>query len=131
DALPICTAAALASRGYVCIAPNVRGSTGYGMAFQKANFQDLGGGDLQDEVYGVKFLEATVYVDAKKIGITGGSYGGFMTLMAIRKTPELWSAAVELFGIIDWHTMLEHADPFLQEYEKSLLGDPVKDRAVY
>ena len=124
-------AEALASRGYVCIAPNVRGSTGYGLAFQKANFQDLGGGDLQDEVYAVKFLEATGYVDAKKIGITGGSYGGYMTLMAIGKTPDLWAAAVEQYGIIDWFTMLQHEDPFLQQYEKSLLGDPVKDKAVY
>src|SRR5205823_11510466 len=69
---------ALVSRGYVCIAPNVRGSTGYGMAFQRANYQDLGGGDLQDEVYAAKFLQSTGYVDAKKIGIMGGSYGGFM-----------------------------------------------------
>ncbi len=67
------TAAALASRGYVCIAPNVRGSTGYGMEFQKANYQDLGGGDLQDEVFAAKFLVDTGFVDAKKIGITGGS----------------------------------------------------------
>ena len=125
------TAAALASRGYICIAPNVRGSTGYGMEFQKANYQDLGGGDLQDEVYATKFLLDTGYVDAKKIGITGGSYGGFMTLMAIGKTPDIWAAAVELYGIIDWYTMLEHEDPYLQEYEKTLLGDPVKDKAVY
>ncbi len=124
-------AAALASRGYVCIAPNVRGSTGYGMDFQKANVKDLGGGDLDDEVYGAKFLTATGFVDEKKIGITGGSYGGYMTLMAIGKKPELWAAAVEQFGIINWLTMLEHEDPFLQEYEKSLLGDPVKDREVY
>jgi dipeptidyl aminopeptidase/acylaminoacyl peptidase len=124
-------AAALASRGYICIAPNVRGSTGYGMAFQKANFKDLGGGDLQDEVYATKFLVATGYVDAKKIGITGGSYGGFMTLMAVGKTPDVWAAAVEEFGIIDWYTMLQHEDPYLQQYEKSLLGDPEKDRAVY
>src|SRR5208282_5522021 len=68
------TAQALASRGYVCIAPNVRGSTGYGMAFQKANYKDLGGGDLQDEVYATRFLIDTGYVDSKKIGITGGSY---------------------------------------------------------
>lgn len=125
------TAAALASRGYICIAPNVRGSTGYGMAFQKANFKDLGGGDLQDEVYATKFLVDTGYVDAKKIGITGGSYGGFMTLMAIGKTPDIWAAAVELFGIIDWYTMLKSSDPRLQEYEKSLLGDPEKDRTIY
>ena len=124
-------AAALSSRGYICIAPNVRGSTGYGMEFQKANHQDLGGGDLEDEVYATQFLLDTGYVEAKKIGITGGSYGGFMTLMAIGKTPDVWAAAVEMYGIIDWYTMLQHEDPSLQEYEKSLLGDPVKDKAVY
>jgi dipeptidyl aminopeptidase/acylaminoacyl peptidase len=121
----------LASRGYLCIAPNVRGSTGYGIEFQKANFQDLGGGDLQDEVYAVEFLKATGYVDAKKIGITGGSYGGFMTLMAIGKKPDVWAAAVEMYGIISWFTMLKHSDPMLTEYLKSLLGDPEKDRKVY
>ena len=124
-------AAALASRGYICIAPNPRGSTGYGIAFQKANYKDLGGGDLQDEVYAAKFLQATGYVDAKKIGITGGSYGGYMTLMALAKTPDVWAAGVELFGIINWMTMLQHSDPELQEYEKSLLGDPVTDRKIY
>ena len=125
------TAAALASRGYVCIAPNPRGSTGYGLAFQKANYQDLGGGDLQDEVYAAKFLTATGYVDTKKIGITGGSYGGYMTLMAVGKTPDVWAAGVEEYGIINWLTMLQHEDPRLQQYEKSLLGDPVKDRKIY
>lgn len=125
------TSAALASRGYICIAPNVRGSTGYGMAFQKANFKDLGGGDLEDEVSAARFLVDTGYVDAKKIGITGGSYGGYMTLMAVGKTPQVWAAAVEEYGIINWFTMLEHEDPMLQQYEQSLLGDPVKDRKVY
>lgn len=123
--------AALVSRGYICIAPNVRGSTGFGMDFQRANYQDLGGGDLQDEVYATKFLQATGYVSAQKIGITGGSYGGFMTLMAIGKTPDIWAAAVELFGIIDWMTMLQHSDAELQQYEKSLLGDPVRDKKMY
>lgn len=123
--------AALVSHGYICIAPNVRGSTGYGIEFQNANHQDLGGGDLQDEVYAAKFLEATGYVNPKKIGITGGSYGGYMTLMAIGKTPNVWAAAVDLFGIINWFTMLQHEDAQLQQYEKSLLGDPEKDRAVY
>ncbi len=125
------TAVALASRGYVCIAPNVRGSTGYGMAFQKANFQDLGGGDLQDEVYAARFLAATGFVDARKIGITGGSYGGYMAMMAIGRTPDVWAAAVELFGITDWLTEQAHEEPTLQQYDQSLLGDPVKDRKVY
>ena len=123
--------AALVSRGYICIEANVRGSTGYGMEFQKANYQDLGGGDLQDEVYAAKFLEATGYVNPNKIGITGGSYGGFMTLMAIGRTSDIWAAGVEMYGIINWMTMLEHEDPMLQQYEMSLLGDPVKDRAAY
>ena len=121
----------LVSRGYVVIAPNVRGSTGYGMEFQKANYQDLGGADLKDEVAGVDFLKATGYIDAKKIGIWGGSYGGFMTLMAIGREPKIWAAAVDEYGIIDWFTMLQHSDPYLQEYEKTLLGDPVKDKAFY
>jgi dipeptidyl aminopeptidase/acylaminoacyl peptidase len=122
---------ALTSRGYICIAPNPRGSTGYGLEFQKANFQDLGGGDLKDEIAGVEFLKATGYVDAKKIGITGGSYGGFMTLMAIGKDPEIWAAAVELYGIINWSSMLKSSDPSLNEYLKALLGDPQQNSKVY
>jgi len=125
------TAVALATRGYVCIAPNVRGSTGYGMEFQRANYKDLGNGDLQDEVYAAKFLVATGFVDAKKIGITGGSYGGYMAMIAIGRTPDVWAAAVELFGITDWLTEQQHEEPALQQYDQSLLGDPVKDRKVY
>ena len=125
------TAVALASRGFVAIAPNVRGSTGYGRAFEQANRKDLGGRDLEDEIAGAKFLVDTGYVDAKKVGITGGSYGGYMTLMAIAKAPNLWAAAVEQYGIIDWQQMLLHESPVLQEYEKGLLGDPVKDKDVY
>lgn len=123
--------AALTSRGYICIAPNPRGSTGYGLDFQKANFQDLGGGDLKDEIAGVDFLKATGYVDARKIGIYGGSYGGFMTLMAIGKTPDVWAAAVDEYGIISWLTMLKNSDPSLNEYLKALLGDPEKSQKVY
>ena len=121
----------LASRGFVVIAPNVRGSTGYGMEFQNANIRDLGGADLKDEIAGVDFLKATGFIDPKRVGIWGGSYGGYMTLMAIGKAPEIWSAAVDEYGILNWLSMLEHEDPRHQEYEKSLLGDPVKDRAVY
>jgi dipeptidyl aminopeptidase/acylaminoacyl peptidase len=121
----------LASRGFLVIAPNVRGSTGYGMDFQNANIKDLGGADLKDEIAGVDFLKDTGFIDSKRVGIWGGSYGGYMTLMAIGKTPGVWSAAVDEYGILNWLSMLEHEDPRLQEYEKSLLGDPVKERAVY
>jgi len=125
------TALALASRGYVCIAPNVRGSTGYGLPFQKANIKDLGGGDLKDEVYAAKFLVSTGYADAKKIGISGGSYGGFMALMALGRTPDHWAAGVDLFGVTNWLSEQAHEEPALQQYDQSILGDPVKDRAIY
>lgn len=124
-------ATALASRGYVVIQPNPRGSTGYGLAFQKANFQDLGGGDLKDEIAAKHFLVESGYVDPKRVGIFGGSYGGFMTLMAIGRAPDEFAAAVDLFGIIDWRTMWKHEDALLQAYQKSLLGSPEQYPKVY
>jgi dipeptidyl aminopeptidase/acylaminoacyl peptidase len=125
------TAIALASRGYVVIAPNPRGSTGYGRAFMEANRLDLGGGDLDDDVYAVRFLVATVYIDAAKIGITGGSYGGFLTLMALGKTPKLWAAGVEEYGIVNWFSMYEKSSVERRQYLISVMGDPVKDKASY
>ena len=124
-------AVALASRGYVVIAANPRGSTGYGRAFQAANHRDLGGGDLTDYVEGVKFLVDSGYVDARRVGITGVSYGGYMTMMAISKTPDVWAAGVEICGITDWFSMYERGSPVLRQYQMGLLGDPVKDKAVY
>jgi dipeptidyl aminopeptidase/acylaminoacyl peptidase len=124
-------AVVLVSRGFVVLAPNVRGSTGYGMAFQSANIKDLGGADLKDEIAGVEFLKATGFIDSHKVGIWGGSYGGFMTLMAIGKNPNLWAAAVDEYGILNWSTMLTRSDPELQEYVRSLLGDPEQDKGIY
>jgi dipeptidyl aminopeptidase/acylaminoacyl peptidase len=124
-------AVALASRGYVVFAANPRGSTGYGRTFTAANHRDLGGGDLTDYVAGVKFLVDTGYVDARRVGITGVSYGGYMTMMAISKTPEVWAAGVEVCGITDWFSMYERGSPVLRQYQMGLLGDPVKDKTVY
>lgn len=125
------TAVALATRGYVVMAANPRGSTGYGRAFQEANHRDLGGGDLTDYVAGIKFLVDSGYVDARRVGITGVSYGGYMTMMAIAKTPDVWAAGVEICGITDWFSMYERGSPVLRQYQMGLLGDPVKDKAVY
>ena len=124
-------AAALTSRGFVVIQPNFRGSTGYGDAFQKANFKDLGGGDLKDTIAAKQFLVATGYVDPKRVGIFGGSYGGFMTLMAIGRAPDEFAAAVQWFGIINWRTMYRDQDEFLKAYQRSLIGTPESDPAVY
>lgn len=125
------TAIALASRGYVVIAPNPRGSTGYGRAFMEANKRDLGGGDLADEAAGAQFLVDSGYVDQKKLGITGGSYGGYMTVMALAKMPGFWAAGVEEYGIVNWNSMWERGSPALREYQRGLIGDPVKDKDVY
>ena len=125
------TAVALASRGYVVIAANPRGSTGYGRTFTLANRRDLGGGDLSDYVAGVKFLVDSGYVDARRVGITGVSYGGYMTMMAVSKTPDVWAAGVEICGITNWFSMYERGSPRLRLLQIGLLGDPVKDKAVY
>ena len=76
-------------------------------------------------------MVATGYVDARRIGITGGSYGGFMTLMAIGRAPEAFSAAVQEYGIISWRTMWAHEDAGLQAYQRALLGDPAAYPKVY
>jgi dipeptidyl aminopeptidase/acylaminoacyl peptidase len=124
-------AAAFASRGHIVIQPNFRGSTGYGTAFQRANIKDLGGGDLKDTIAAKAFLVASGYVDPKRVGIFGGSYGGFMTLMAIGKAPDEFAAAVQWFGIINWRTMYRDQDERLKAYQRSLIGTPEDNAAVY
>ncbi|WP_126176688.1 S9 family peptidase [Tsuneonella rigui] len=124
-------AAALASRGYIVIAPNFRGSTGYGRPFQLANYDDLGGGDLKDTVAAKQFLVDTGYVDPKRVGIFGGSYGGFMTLMALAKTPDEFAAGVQWFGIINWRTMYRDMDEVLKAYLRGLMGTPASNPAGY
>ncbi len=122
---------ALVTRGYIVLMPNPRGSTGYGIDFQRANFQDLGGGDMKDEMAGLDWLMSTGFVDPHKLGVFGGSYGGFMTLMLAAKESDRFAAAVDLFGPLDWYTMLKHSDPLLNQYIRVLLGDPEKDRKIY
>jgi dipeptidyl aminopeptidase/acylaminoacyl peptidase len=121
--------AALVANGYICIAPNPRGSTGYGAEFQKANYRDFGGGDLKDDTAAVEFLKATGYVDTRKAGVFGQSYGGFLTLMALVKTPEICAAGVDMYGIADWYAT--DGDPAMKEYNTKLPGDPEKNRQLY
>lgn len=123
-------AVALASRGYVVLAPNFRGSTGYGQAFVKANQMDLGGGDLADIVAGAEFLRRTGYVDADRIGIHGGSYGGFMVLMALART-DVFAAGVDMFGIVNWRTMWERGALDHRRYQAGLIGEPETHPEVY
>jgi len=125
------TAVALASRGYIVIAPNVRGSTGYGRAFMESNTYDLGGRDLEDEAWAAKFVAESGYGDLKRVGITGGSYGGYMSLIAVGRMPDFWAASVELYGIVNWRSMWERGSPALREYQRGLLGSPETHPEVY
>lgn len=123
-------ATALCSRGYVVLAPNFRGSTGYGKDFLNANKMDLGEGDLKDLLAGVKFLEKTGYVDSGKVGIYGGSYGGYLTLMALAKT-DVFAAGVDMFGIVNWRTMWKFGSPDQRRYQSGLIGTPEDNPDVY
>src|SRR5260370_1141604 len=101
----------LVNQGYIVIAPNYRAATSYGKDFQEANFMDMGGGDLQDNLAAPDWIKKTGYVDPKKLIIMGGSYGGYMTMMVITKAPTLWTAGVAIVAFVNWFTEIENEDP--------------------
>jgi dipeptidyl aminopeptidase/acylaminoacyl peptidase len=120
-----------ANQGYMVLAPNYRGSTGYGKEFQQANLFDMGGGDLQDVLAGVDFIKQSGFLDPKKIAVMGGSYGGYLAMMAVTKAPEIWAAGVPIVPFVNWFTEIEHEDPVLQQSDMATMGDPVKNKALF
>ncbi|AUD01967.1 S9 family peptidase [Spirosoma pollinicola] len=92
----------LVNSGYVVLAVNNRGSSGYGKTFFAADDRKHGDADLKDCVESKKFLAATGYVDLAKIGIMGGSYGGYMTLAGLTFTPDEFAVGVDIFGVANW-----------------------------
>ena len=119
----------LANQGFFVIAPNYRGSEGYGKEFEDANRFDMGGGDLEDVVAAADWMKKTGYIDPKKIAVMGGSYGGYLTMMAVTKTPDLWGAGVAIVPFVNWFTEIENEDPLLRQYDLATMGDPVKDKS--
>jgi dipeptidyl aminopeptidase/acylaminoacyl peptidase len=119
----------MANQGYLVIAPNYRGSTGYGKEFQQANLFDMGGGDLQDVLAAADWIKQTGYVDPKKLILMGGSYGGYLTMMGVTKAPELWAAGVPIVPFVNWFTEIQNEDPVLQQSDLATMGDPVKNKA--
>jgi dipeptidyl aminopeptidase/acylaminoacyl peptidase len=121
----------LADHGYIVLQPNPRGSTGYGVAFRDAALKDWGGIDLEDIAAGATYLRSLDEVDSERIAVWGGSYGGYMTYMAVTKKPELWKAGVAWVGITDLIQMyddsMEHYKYFLREQ----MGDPVTDADLW
>ena len=119
------------NQGYMVLAPNYRGSTGYGKEFQQANLFDMGGGDLQDVLAGVDWIKQTGHLDPKKIAVMGGSYGGYLSMMAVTKAPEVWAAGVPIVPFVNWFSEIENEDPVLQQSDLATMGDPVKNKALY
>jgi len=121
----------LSQNGFACLAPNFRGSTGYGTEFQNLDIGDPGGNDLEDVVYGAEWLRKQPEVDGSKIAIMGASYGGYMTLIALTKKPEAFAAGVSLVPVTDWLEMYELSDSFFRLFEETLLGTPSEKKELY
>jgi dipeptidyl aminopeptidase/acylaminoacyl peptidase len=122
----------ISQSGFAVLAPNFRGSTGYGAEFCNMNLSDLGGGDLEDVVAGAKWLAKQHEIDRSKIAIFGGSYGGYMTLIALTKRPKVFAAGVAYVPITDWLETYELDDGYLRKVEEEFFGGPPeKKRELY
>jgi dipeptidyl aminopeptidase/acylaminoacyl peptidase len=110
------------------LCPNYRGSTGYGKTWQEANRYDLGQGDLEDVMGAVDYLITQDLAQPTSISVTGGSYGGYMTMMAITKYPQAWAAAVSIVPFLNWFTEYANEREDLQYYDRQMMGDPVENQ---
>jgi dipeptidyl aminopeptidase/acylaminoacyl peptidase len=118
----------LTLHGLAVFVPNVRGSTGYGQAYMKHVDRDWGGQDRLDHVAGVEHLRKDPRLDVDRIGVVGRSYGGYMTLMLAGRHPELWSAAVDMFGPYDLSVWVGRLPQAWQTYFRHVVGDPDTER---
>lgn len=117
----------LVNHGYAVLAVNNRGSSGYGKTFFQMDDLNHGEKDLQDCVEGKNWLASQPEIDASKIGIMGGSYGGYMTMAALTYTPEEFAVGVNLFGVTNWIRTLKSIPPWWESFKDALykeLGNP-------
>lgn len=120
----------LINNGYALLAANNRGSSGYGKTFFHMDDKRHGEEDLQDIVYGRKYLESLDWVDNDKIGIIGGSYGGYMVAAALAFEPEAFDVGINIFGVTNWVRTLQSIPPWWEAFKEALydeMGDPATD----
>ncbi len=120
----------LVNHGYAILGANNRGSFGYGKSFYHMDDRKHGEEDLQDIIYGRKYLESLDWVDAGKVGIIGGSYGGYMVAAALTFEPEAFDIGINIFGVTNWVRTLQNIPPWWEAQKESLydeLGDPATD----
>ena len=123
----------LTNNGYAILAVNNRGSSGYGKSFYKMDDKNHGEKDLQDCIWGKKWLQKQEYIDENKIGIIGGSYGGYMTMAAMTFTPDEFMVGVNIFGVSNWIRTLKSIPTFWEASRKALydeLGDPYTSDSI-
>jgi dipeptidyl aminopeptidase/acylaminoacyl peptidase len=116
----------LANRGYAVLSPNFRGSTGYGRKFLDAGNMEWGKKMQDDLTWGAKYLIAEGIADPKRVGIMGGSYGGYATLAGVAFTPDLYAAAVDIVGPSNLITLMESIPPYWEAARKTFamrMGD--------
>lgn len=115
----------LLSRGIGVIEPNYRGSSGYGLAYQRMIYRDFAGGDLRDLAAAADYLSGLDWVDGRRLAVFGVSYGGFATLSCISRQPDKWAAAVEHCGRSDLTSAA--VPPHWRNRMREWVGDPVED----
>ncbi|MEP1096157.1 MAG: alpha/beta fold hydrolase [Cyclobacteriaceae bacterium] len=123
----------LVNHGYAILAVNNRGSSGYGKTFNHMDDQNHGDKDLKDCVAGKDFLASTGVIDMDKVGIIGGSYGGYMTMAALAFEPEEFDVGVNIFGVTNWLRTLKSIPPYWESFRKALydeMGDPFTEDSV-
>ena len=121
----------LTLNGFAVFVPNARGSSGYGLSYTKWVDRDWGGQDRLDHVYAMTdVLAKDKRVDVKRAAVIGRSYGGYMTLTLAARHPELWSAAVDMFGPYDLFTFMARLPESWQTYFHLAIGHPEKDQAL-
>jgi dipeptidyl aminopeptidase/acylaminoacyl peptidase len=119
----------LTLEGFAVFVPNVRGSTGYGLEYAQRVDRDWGGQDRLDHVFAMQeVLPKDERVDVDRAGVIGRSYGGYMTLTLASRHPQLWRAAVDMFGPYDLFTVLERIPETWKPFFALTLGDPETDR---
>jgi dienelactone hydrolase len=119
----------LALEGFAVFVPNARGSTGYGLEYTQRVDRDWGGQDRLDHVHAMtEVLPRDERVDVERAGVIGRSYGGYMTLTLAGRHPELWRAAVDMFGPYDLITFMERIPETWKPYFSLILGDPERDK---
>lgn len=118
----------LTLNGFAVFVPNVRGSTGYGLSYTKHVDHDWGGQDRLDHVHAMtKVLPNDPRLDVKRAAVIGRSYGGYMTLILAARHPDLWAAAVDMFGPYDLLTFMDRLPETWKPYFAIAIGDPEKD----